>query len=225
MQDNHDSNKDQGRRRILKLLVASGGAVTTTRIIPEQWKAPVVNAVNVPVHAELSVIQGLFDTGPGAINPEASLDSPLNDGDQTRVADNQWHDADSSVLDYFLSPATAQDAIVIEGPSCFNVFSSMQISIGIPANPGPGQICIDTGCDVYEGNTTVNGALLTNASVGPFDLSNMQLSGGSVMGNIQANVFKLPCFANFNAPLIPGMYSCNPGNFNCTISIGLSESG
>lgn len=44
-----------GRRKLLKSVVAGGGALTVAKTLPDQWARPVVDSVMLPAHAQASV--------------------------------------------------------------------------------------------------------------------------------------------------------------------------
>ena len=46
---------DKGRRKLLKSVVAGGGAVTVAKMLPDQWARPVVDSVMLPSHAQTSM--------------------------------------------------------------------------------------------------------------------------------------------------------------------------
>ncbi|MCK5359283.1 MAG: hypothetical protein KAJ95_01580 [Gammaproteobacteria bacterium] len=50
---NEDKN-NTGRRKLLKSVVAGGGAATVAKILPDQWARPVVDSVMLPSHAQTS---------------------------------------------------------------------------------------------------------------------------------------------------------------------------
>ncbi len=43
-----------GRRKLLKSVVAGGGALTVAKMLPDQWARPVVDSVMLPSHAQAS---------------------------------------------------------------------------------------------------------------------------------------------------------------------------
>ena len=47
-------DKNSGRRKLLKSVVAGGGAATVAKMLPDQWARPVVDAVMLPSHAQTS---------------------------------------------------------------------------------------------------------------------------------------------------------------------------
>lgn len=48
-------SKSAGRRKLLKSVVAGGGAVTVAKMLPDQWARPVVDSVMLPSHATTSM--------------------------------------------------------------------------------------------------------------------------------------------------------------------------
>jgi hypothetical protein len=50
-----DPELGAGRRRLLTTLVAAGGAVTALKVLPREWTKPVVETIELPVHAQGSV--------------------------------------------------------------------------------------------------------------------------------------------------------------------------
>lgn len=46
--------KNSGRRKLLKSVVAGGGAATVAKLLPDQWARPVVDAIVLPSHAQTS---------------------------------------------------------------------------------------------------------------------------------------------------------------------------
>jgi len=55
MANTRNSKKvESARRKLLKTLMVGGGAVTASKLLPEQWARPVVGSVMLPAHAGLS---------------------------------------------------------------------------------------------------------------------------------------------------------------------------
>ena len=59
-------DKNSGRRKLLKSVVAGGGAVTVAKMLPDQWARPVVDSVMLPSHAQTSMaaIGAFLSSGP-----------------------------------------------------------------------------------------------------------------------------------------------------------------
>ncbi|MEQ1728683.1 MAG: hypothetical protein ABL982_09900 [Vicinamibacterales bacterium] len=50
------------RRKLLKTLIATGAAVGAAATLPDAWKKPIVNAIEVPLHAQSSVPPSFINT-------------------------------------------------------------------------------------------------------------------------------------------------------------------
>jgi len=48
------THRARARRRLMKSLAAGGGVVVTSKLVPEQWKKPVLQHTILPVHAQAS---------------------------------------------------------------------------------------------------------------------------------------------------------------------------
>ena len=55
-----DDTKNVTRRNLLRALTIAGGAVAATQVLPKRWIRPVVDSVEIPVHAQAS---GSFTLG------------------------------------------------------------------------------------------------------------------------------------------------------------------
>lgn len=69
------------RRKLLKALSVAGGATAAAKALPERWTRPIVESVEIPVHAQGSVVvTGLAITTPtnGATIPAGTLNSPFS---------------------------------------------------------------------------------------------------------------------------------------------------
>lgn len=53
-----DQNHRESRRKLLRSIAASGGAVATGKVMPESWTKPVIDTVLLPAHAQTSVRPG-----------------------------------------------------------------------------------------------------------------------------------------------------------------------
>lgn len=78
----HASLKGKGnnRRKLLKSVVAGGGAATVAKALPDQWARPVVDAVLLPSHAQTSVVSSRG--GFVASGPVAMIDAEQNIAEQ-----------------------------------------------------------------------------------------------------------------------------------------------
>lgn len=51
------AGSSDSRRRLLKAILAGGGAVTTVKALPEKWTAPVMKTVILPAHAQTTGVK------------------------------------------------------------------------------------------------------------------------------------------------------------------------
>ena len=108
MTDTKPDKRSQSRRKILRSLVAGGGAVTSSKMLPDAWTKPVVEAVLIPAHAQTSGrgrIQGVFRT----MGPIGGMGMGMHDnfGDSKQlIASAKENDegVTSSVMDFFILP-------------------------------------------------------------------------------------------------------------------------
>jgi len=49
-----DNENSRSRRRLLKALAGAGGVYTAGKVLPETWSRPVVDALTLPAHAQMS---------------------------------------------------------------------------------------------------------------------------------------------------------------------------
>ena len=156
------TQKNKARRKLLKGIVAGGGALTAGKALPENWAKPVVESVTLPAHAQTTTdagsesIQDLspFQSGTQPLvfndldNSEerfAALDAPLETADWDKLSD-------SEILDFFARPANA-------GTSS-NTASTFEVFAEVDGNTG--SLCIfgnvyDTNFEAFLTNTPVNG--------------------------------------------------------------------
>jgi len=96
------SDQRQSRRRLLKILTASGGLTATAKLLPERWTRPAVEAVLVPAHAALSY-------------PGTGIYAQTQSTGMTSIT------GDNRLADLLISPAVAQPAISDGFSVCFDV--------------------------------------------------------------------------------------------------------
>ncbi len=65
------------RRKLLKSLVAGGAAIGAAAALPDSWKKPLINAVEVPAHAQSSVPPSFIQTISFAYSMNPQTGSPL----------------------------------------------------------------------------------------------------------------------------------------------------
>lgn len=54
MTDKNDNSTEQARRRLLKTIAAAGGVITAGKMLPDNWKRPIVDTALLPAHAQTS---------------------------------------------------------------------------------------------------------------------------------------------------------------------------
>jgi hypothetical protein len=65
-----DERTNEGRRRLLKALAVGGGAIAAAEALPEKWTKPVIDQVEVPLHAQASgpsFVLGFFTPTAGQV--------------------------------------------------------------------------------------------------------------------------------------------------------------
>jgi len=63
MTDKNDNSTEQARRRLLKTIAGAGGVITAGKMLPDNWKRPIVDTALLPAHAQTSTC-----TEPCALN-------------------------------------------------------------------------------------------------------------------------------------------------------------
>ncbi|HNR39431.1 MAG TPA: hypothetical protein PKN61_10370 [Acidobacteriota bacterium] len=101
MADEHDGLPESsadlgaGRRRLLRTLVAAGGAAAALKVLPREWTRPVVEMVELPVHAQGSLDMILLTNLRILTPPKRAGEQPLFD----RMAAFDYEDPASGVTD------------------------------------------------------------------------------------------------------------------------------
>lgn len=115
-----DGTRSRARRKILKSLVAGGGALTAAKVTPEQWTKPVVEAVLLPSHAQTTVTGrtsspfGNFTSGPVVVDA-------VNPTSEQLLADEEISE---ELLEFFMPSAHAQ-------PMCSNLSCDVEFSASV----------------------------------------------------------------------------------------------
>jgi hypothetical protein len=83
------AKRSQARRRLLKSLALGAGAATTSTVVPKEWIKPLVNSIEVPVHAQgspiptmtcsLSVSIYTFDEGQHVVPENVDTGTDIDD--------------------------------------------------------------------------------------------------------------------------------------------------
>ncbi len=77
--ENKISRKKQSRRKILKTMAVSGGAVVAAKSIPEQWSKPILDSVVLPAHGQMSAPSVCEVVGSVAVQTITGGDAPIID--------------------------------------------------------------------------------------------------------------------------------------------------
>lgn len=115
-----DDTRNLARRKILRTLVAGGGALTAAKITPEQWTKPVVEAVMLPSHAATSIIRG-------ASSPFGNFSSGVVTVDTVDPISEQLladEPISKELLEFFMPSAHAQ-------PMCSNLSCNVEFSASV----------------------------------------------------------------------------------------------
>ena len=116
--ENEDNTKNNARRKILRSIVAGGGAFTAAKVTPREWIKPVIENVILPGHAQTSAVTspvspfGSFTSGP------VMVDMTNQNPDQL-IADES---ISKELLEFFMPSAQAQ--IGCSNSSCNVEFSA-----------------------------------------------------------------------------------------------------
>ena len=91
-----------------------GGAVSSTKLLPDSWSRPAIEAVGIPAHAAMTTVEtGVFRSD--TIRLDLFVGNPV-DSSLELAADE---DSSGSLLDYFIDSAEAGPGI------CFGNASSI----------------------------------------------------------------------------------------------------
>lgn len=133
-------NKDDNRRKLLKSVVAAGGAATVGKMLPENWARPVVDTVMLPSHAQTSTISPL-----GSFASSGLISSV--EEEETQLADQGFSE---ELLEFFAPAAHAA------GPS-FSVLTLMRFT----NNGSSGYLCATSNSSTQVTSCTVSGSTFT----------------------------------------------------------------
>lgn len=171
--------KSVPRRRLLQALGVAG-AVSSSRLLPDQWHRPVVDSIMLPVHARGTEPSRTSIRLIGPIGPDTSA-----------ILDQQggfFADADK-ILDIVIPPANATHATINQA-YCSALDSQHCITIDADAPDGQVSITIN-GNFPGNGTTTLNGLSIPLTGVGPWHVTgnidpNLTVANGSVLDEINS---------------------------------------
>ncbi len=75
-----DERTQEGRRKLLKTLAVGGGAVAAAKTLPEKWTKPLIDQVDVPLHAQASgpsFVLGFFTPTSGQVVWQGTASVPF----------------------------------------------------------------------------------------------------------------------------------------------------
>lgn len=127
---NQSDTRTAARRKILRTLVAGGGAVTAARITSEDWVRPVVESVVLPSHAQTSAAGA---TGPGGNFASGPVMVGVQPDSDTLLAEQPLSD---ELLEFFMPSASAQ------GIPCINASCDVSFGLQIAPDASRGFVCV-----------------------------------------------------------------------------------
>ena len=176
-------SKTQGRRKLLKSVVAGGGAATVAKMMPEQWARPVVDSVMLPSHARTSQVS--------PFGPFMNANGPFAMADQeTQLAEQGF----SKELLEFFAPVAEAGGVSIIG------MSEMSLTVN---EAGDSYLC-----GTCNSTTQVEVVQVTNNSFATAGcLHGYIFNGGNFVENVGWNVN----FPNLSTTvtLAPGGLGCS----------------
>jgi len=124
---------DQNRRRLLKAVAAATGAAATSKLLPENWTKPVLDAIVLPAHAQATTVSPamFFATGSGAIGSLQRFQVP---GGVTSITIEAWGAGGGS-----LSGAAGGRGARMRGTFSVSPGDVLAILVGQQGGSGPGR--------------------------------------------------------------------------------------
>jgi hypothetical protein len=180
--------RNHARRRLIKSLVAGGGAVTTTSLLPTAWSRPVLDIVALPAHAQATPGEepdpfGDFEGLVGGASIGAGFETYA-----------QSNGLSKELLAFFAPVAEASHA---------NCTTNI---VFMTAAPGSGATAI---CDGISGfaTTVVDGA---NPTCGGGTLPSGHVLGGVFEDPNWRLTFSCSSNVTFDVTMVPGGPGCSP---------------
>jgi len=118
-------------------------------------------------------------------------------------------DAGQSVLDYFIQPVAAGQVPEPEPEPMCSDNVTVGLTFNIPANPGPVDICLFGGINLMS---TIDDADIADFGFKNYSFTNIVATESEVSGDFAFPLHgneNVLCSAQFSAPLVQGVFSCN----------------
>jgi len=203
----------QGRRRILKSLAIGGGVAATGKVVPEEWKKPLVETVVIPGHALGSSPAGsIFRTSNDVVITSTDPDGPSSFDPLELLVPSANADTINGCTAYSNAVSAMYDITF-----AFNPNNSVDICVEVDS---PALSTADQASSTLKNDGTLNDVNILSHNI---LLQNMSFDPGSfvVNGTINFDDTALDCAPTaFSAPLVPGPFLCP---VNVTIMMDWSD--
>ncbi len=138
-----EEKHSRARRKLLKALAISGGAVATSKIVPERWAEPLAGLGSLPAHAQFSP--------EGSLSCEYTLDfireaTPFDEGVHNEPVGVFSEDHDIDVVRASVSPPVAGVTVNLD----FKAVGASDVGFGPPGGSDQDAITNDGGLAVFE---------------------------------------------------------------------------
>ncbi len=196
MTDHNDNRKD-ARRQLLKTLVAGGGVMASGKLLPDEWSRPVVESVLLPAHAQTTGDDSDDEVDYDGVFAFVNVDPVYTPHEE------------EGILDMFAGPAHAD-------VECVNSVSAIVFSV----SDTTAQVCVLQGILGSDENTTsvdTASGKISDVKVGSLNLYSMSFNSKGSRINGQSDC------GPFSAKRTDLPYKCSDSPSNTTTSIQISE--